>query len=146
MYITACTCDRRFSTGQCFDGDGRCQCLDNYSGPNCTQCNEGFYGFPNCKRELNFVCALFMKDLVQDLLICFSVLIDNLVGINIKVPCQKYCYLSSACDCHPLGTSGRVCGPTGDQCPCKPNYTGAKCDQCAQGYYGFPNCSREYIY
>ena len=45
-----------------------------------------------------------------------------------------------------MGTSGRVCGPTGDQCPCKPNYTGAKCDQCAPGYYGFPNCRSEYRY
>lgn len=51
MYVTACTCDRRFSTGHCFDGDGRCECLENYSGPNCDQCNEGFYGFPNCKRK-----------------------------------------------------------------------------------------------
>ncbi|XP_068678125.1 laminin subunit alpha-like [Montipora foliosa] len=92
----ACTCDRRFSTGDCFDGDGRCECRENYSGPRCDQCNEGFYGFPNCK----------------------------------------------PCDCHPKGTSGQVCGPTGDQCPCNPGYTGPKCDQCATGYYGFPDCRR----
>ena len=51
----------------------------------------------------------------------------------------------AACDCHPLGTSGRVCGPTGEQCPCKPGYTGAKCDQCDTGYYGFPNCRSELL-
>lgn len=57
----ACTCDRRFSTGRCFDGDGQCECLENYSGPNCDQCNEGFYGFPNCKRKYRNVSKITTK-------------------------------------------------------------------------------------
>ena len=48
----ACVCDLRFSTGRCFDGEGNCECLDNYRGSQCNQCNEGYYGFPNCKRKL----------------------------------------------------------------------------------------------
>lgn len=48
----ACVCDLRFSTGRCFDGEGNCECLENYSGSQCNQCNEGYYGFPNCKRKL----------------------------------------------------------------------------------------------
>ena len=48
----ACVCDLRFSTGRCFDGEGNCECLENYRGSQCNQCNEGYYGFPNCKRKL----------------------------------------------------------------------------------------------
>ncbi|XP_068705315.1 uncharacterized protein [Montipora foliosa] len=44
-----------------------------------------------------------------------------------------------ACDCHPNGTSEKVCH-TKDRCPCKSGYRGLKCDQCATGYYGFPDC------
>ena len=27
------------------------------------------------------------------------------------------------------------------QCPCLENFAGAFCDECAEGYFGFPNCS-----
>lgn len=29
------------------------------------------------------------------------------------------------------------------QCPCLPNFDGAFCDQCAEGYFNFPECQRE---
>lgn len=57
----------------------------------------------------------------------------------------KCVLLFSACDCNPSGTTGRVCGPTGNQCPCKPNFSGNKCDRCAAGYYGYPQCQRKIL-
>ena len=29
------------------------------------------------------------------------------------------------------------------QCPCRENYSGTLCDECAPGYYNFPDCIRE---
>ena len=30
------------------------------------------------------------------------------------------------------------------QCPCLENFSGQFCDQCAPGYYNFPECQRKY--
>ena len=51
-----------------------------------------------------------------------------------------YCF---PCTCNVNGTQGDVCEVGGGQCPCKPQYQGTNCDQCAYGYYGFPDCQRE---
>ncbi|KAH6939561.1 hypothetical protein HPB50_019516 [Hyalomma asiaticum] len=42
--------------------------------------------------------------------------------------------LASACDCHPVGASGRTCNQTTGQCPCKDGVTGTTCNRCAKGY------------
>ncbi|KAK7873821.1 hypothetical protein R5R35_005801 [Gryllus longicercus] len=39
-----------------------------------------------------------------------------------------------ACDCHPIGASGRTCNQTSGQCPCKDGVTGVTCNRCAKGY------------
>lgn len=39
-----------------------------------------------------------------------------------------------ACDCHPIGSSGRTCNHTSGQCPCKDGVTGLTCNRCARGY------------
>ncbi|KAG8184440.1 hypothetical protein JTE90_026358 [Oedothorax gibbosus] len=39
-----------------------------------------------------------------------------------------------ACDCHPVGASGRTCNQTTGQCPCKDGVTGITCNRCAKGY------------
>ena len=31
------------------------------------------------------------------------------------------------------------------QCPCKENFAGEFCDQCAPGYYNFPECKRKLL-
>ncbi|KAH8009576.1 hypothetical protein HPB51_018269 [Rhipicephalus microplus] len=40
----------------------------------------------------------------------------------------------AACDCHPVGASGRTCNQTTGQCPCKDGVTGTTCNRCAKGY------------
>ncbi|EDS44694.1 netrin [Culex quinquefasciatus] len=39
-----------------------------------------------------------------------------------------------ACDCHPIGSSGKTCNHTTGQCPCKDGVTGLTCNRCARGY------------
>ena len=41
------------------------------------------------------------------------------------------------CECSSVGSSSSVCDATTGQCPCLPNVSGRKCDQCASGSYGF---------
>lgn len=33
-----CQCDSRFTTGNCFEGTGLCECRVNYQSPNCDEC------------------------------------------------------------------------------------------------------------
>lgn len=40
----------------------------------------------------------------------------------------------SACNCHPVGSRGKVCNQTTGQCPCKEGVTGLRCDRCMKGY------------
>lgn len=40
----------------------------------------------------------------------------------------------SACDCHPIGASGKTCNQATGQCPCKDGVTGITCNRCARGY------------
>jgi hypothetical protein len=42
------------------------------------------------------------------------------------------------CDCHPVGSSGQVCGGQMGQCVCiDPSVGGRRCDQCQDLHYGF---------
>lgn len=40
----------------------------------------------------------------------------------------------TACDCHPIGASGKTCNQSTGQCPCKDGVTGTTCNRCARGY------------
>uniref|UniRef100_A0A8C9T8C6 Basement membrane-specific heparan sulfate proteoglycan core protein n=1 Tax=Scleropages formosus TaxID=113540 RepID=A0A8C9T8C6_SCLFO len=55
------------------------------------------------------------------------------------------------CECNPIGSVHRVCVPDETQaegglssgsCHCKEGYDGEKCDRCAFGYMGYPDCLR----
>lgn len=48
------------------------------------------------------------------------------------------------CGCHEVGATGPTCEPFGGQCPCRAHVIGRDCSRCATGYWGFPNCRREY--
>lgn len=45
----ACQCDEFFSTGNCAEGSGQCECRPQYLSPLCDQCSFGYYGYPQCK-------------------------------------------------------------------------------------------------
>nr|CAD7458215.1 unnamed protein product [Timema tahoe] len=43
-------------------------------------------------------------------------------------------FVMAACDCHPIGASGKTCNQTTGQCPCKDGVTGVTCNRCSKGY------------
>ncbi|POI30878.1 hypothetical protein CIB84_005371, partial [Bambusicola thoracicus] len=75
-----------------------------------------------------------------------------LLGTNVRVsPYDDHpCY---PCGCDPFGSLSSVCvkderqsdsqhGTWPGQCQCRDGYTGEKCERCAFGYRGYPNCLR----
>lgn len=46
----------------------------------------------------------------------------------------------SACQCSAEGSHYSSCDQVTGQCVCLPNVVGLRCDSCAHGSYGFPNC------
>ncbi|CAF2108900.1 unnamed protein product [Rotaria magnacalcarata] len=42
--------------------------------------------------------------------------------------------ICKACNCHPVGSRGKVCNQTTGQCPCKEGVSGLRCDRCIKGY------------
>ena len=46
----------------------------------------------------------------------------------------------AACACDMEGSESLICNQVSGQCQCKPNVVGLKCDECAPGFYDFPNC------
>ncbi|XP_028968563.1 netrin-1 [Galendromus occidentalis] len=49
------------------------------------------------------------------------------VALNNKRACKQ-------CECHPIGSLGRICNMTTGQCPCKDGVTGLSCNRCQKGY------------
>lgn len=47
-----------------------------------------------------------------------------------------------ACNCDEEGSRGQTCTYFGNQqqCVCKEGRSGPRCDQCAPGYYKYPEC------
>ncbi|CAI4221509.1 unnamed protein product [Auanema sp. JU1783] len=45
-----------------------------------------------------------------------------------------------SCDCNAKGSESFCCDEYGGQCKCKANIIGRRCDRCAPGYYGYPEC------
>ena len=37
-----------------------------------------------------------------------------------------------ACNCHPVGASGKICNQANGQCPCKDGVTGKECNRCSK--------------
>ena len=59
----------------------------------------------------------------------------NLTQSNFKLIFNEtFIFDISACDCHPIGSTGKTCNNTSGQCPCKDGVTGLTCNRCARGY------------
>ena len=65
---------------------------------------------------------------------CWYVFRNLFLNLNLK--CNSFLI---ECECDPDGTDG-VCDSVTGECTCKETTTGNKCDQCKDGYFGFPNC------
>ncbi|XP_049683277.1 laminin subunit alpha-3 [Accipiter gentilis] len=137
-----CNCHSAGATSPtCSPLGGQCICRPNVIGRQCSRCRSGYYGFPFCK-----LCN------------CGQHLCDDMTGKCICPPrtvkpkcevCQKH-YFSyhplagcESCNCSERGVvnvASPECEKTNGQCKCKPGVKGRRCDQCAPGTYGFPNC------
>ncbi|XP_032038553.1 laminin subunit alpha-3-like isoform X2 [Aythya fuligula] len=137
-----CNCHREGATSPtCSPLGGQCMCRPNVIGRQCSRCQTGYYGFPFCKP-----CN------------CGQRLCDDITGKCICPPrtvkpkcevCEKH-YFSyhplagcESCNCSERGiinVASPDCEKNNGQCKCKPGIKGRRCDQCAPGTYGFPNC------
>uniref|UniRef100_A0A8B9U3T3 Laminin subunit alpha 3 n=1 Tax=Anas zonorhyncha TaxID=75864 RepID=A0A8B9U3T3_9AVES len=137
-----CNCHREGAMSPtCSPLGGQCMCRPNVIGRQCSRCQTGYYGFPFCK-----LCN------------CGQRLCDDITGKCICPPrtvkpkcevCEKH-YFSyhplagcESCNCSERGIINAAspdCEKNNGQCKCKPGIKGRRCDQCAPGTYGFPNC------
>lgn len=138
----ACGCDTDGSLSfECSNFGGQCQCRDNVIGQKCTQCREGYYGFPRCK-PCN--CPYGMCSPLSGECMCpprvtgerCNTCVSATYGFDPLVGCTD-------CKCNAEGVLNRDmnCDQTTGQCTCKDNVGGRKCDYCLAGFYSFPYCS-----
>lgn len=124
--LSACKCYRLGSKTDICDKTGKCQCRANFQGEKCNQCKEGYVG------EFCDKCDSKHQNSPYEKGVCLRKFYTH-----IKAPAFHH-LLSLACDCNLNGTSH--CNDKG-KCICKKNVTGDKCEQCASGHSGFPNCT-----
>uniref|UniRef100_A0A8C9TNX3 Laminin, alpha 5 n=1 Tax=Scleropages formosus TaxID=113540 RepID=A0A8C9TNX3_SCLFO len=113
-----CACESEFTDGTCEDLTGRCYCKPSYTGEKCDACAEGYAHFPLCYRKS----------------------IASHTSSSVLCKATPVGLIKARCSCDPRGSLGSSCSATG-HCHCRPNFSGASCDQCASGYYGFPSCT-----
>lgn len=114
-----CNCNNNIElsrSGNCDARTGKClQCLYETDGDNCEYCKDGFYGDAlrqDCRSKFFLIVSLFLF---------------------IHPPTLP----SLACDCDVLGTNGTIkhCDRYTGQCPCLPNVSGTRCDECAKNHW-----------
>lgn len=49
LLVPACQCNYFYSTGNCEEGTGRCECRVEFTPPNCDSCSFGYFGYPECR-------------------------------------------------------------------------------------------------
>ncbi|XP_023597830.1 laminin subunit alpha-3 isoform X2 [Trichechus manatus latirostris] len=137
-----CECHSAGALGQgCSPEGGQCPCRPNVIGRQCTRCRTGYYGFPHCRP-----CS------------CGRRLCKEMTGACLCPPqtvrpqcevCEKHSFSfhplagCESCNCSlrgSVGTATPECDRDSGQCRCKPRITGRQCDQCASGFYQFPEC------
>lgn len=147
----ACDCDSIGALdNNCDVSTGQCKCHPNTYGRQCNQCQPGFWNFPSCQRcECNGHAQLCDQQ-TGECLDCS----DFTSGRNCE-QCIEGFYgdplLGSEIGCRPCRcpdtfASGHTHSDycqldrrTNDMiCYCKEGYAGAKCEVCAENFYGHP--------
>ena len=120
-----CQCHVNGSNGLDCNDDGICICKPNIDGNKCDKCKTGYQGHPLC-------------DKCQPSFFGYP----NCQG-NPKVNKLGFCnadLFTVVCGCNANGSINQTCNNVGN-CTCKSALiTGAKCDRCLDGYFGFPDC------
>ncbi|XP_069035717.1 laminin subunit alpha-5 isoform X1 [Lepisosteus oculatus] len=120
---------------------GQCRCRPSVIGRDCSRCATGHWGFPNCRPcqcgtrlcdEVTGECICPPRTIVPECIVCQP----QTFGCHPLVGCEE-------CNCSRPGISGLTddgCDRESGQCRCKTNIIGRRCDHCAPGFYGYPNC------
>jgi methyl-accepting chemotaxis protein len=145
-----CSCSNAGSlNNNCDQTTGQCSCVANAHGRQCDECQRGYFGFPTCRRcECNG-----RADECDDLGRCTSCR-DFTGGMHCErcadgyygdprpgspFPCRPCMCPGGAGSGYQHGDTCRLDTRTQQViCDCKPGYSGATCDQCADNYYGNP--------
>ncbi|XP_044764891.1 laminin subunit beta-1 isoform X1 [Coccinella septempunctata] len=132
----------------CNTTTGQCKCRANTYGRECNRCRNGFWNFPNCVRcDCNG-----HSDTCDPLTGACEECKDNTEGhtcdrckigfygdprLNVDIPCRP-------CPCPGLGNHSFASSCSLDPytkdviCDCQKEYSGSRCDICADNYYGNP--------
>ncbi|KAM3968484.1 laminin subunit alpha [Aphomia sociella] len=134
-----CKCDLHYSTGNCAEETGQCECRKEFLPPNCDSCAYGYFDYPNCKP-----CTCNLNGTEG----------NNCTPIGGLCPC-KYNYAGKSCEicadgyyspecknceCNSIGSVSQVCDKDSGNCTCKSKYSGRTCNQCEAGYFNYPTC------
>ncbi|XP_060535680.1 laminin subunit alpha [Cylas formicarius] len=135
-----CQCDVFYSTGNCAEGSGRCECRKQYNPPNCDSCSFGYFDYPRCRE-----CECFLNGTLD--LQCSAkdgtcTCRPNYGGDYCKQCSPGYYNFPEcgSCQCDTYGADSESCDENTGNCTCKVNYSGRKCDECQNGYYNYPSC------
>ncbi|KAG8228153.1 hypothetical protein J437_LFUL002807 [Ladona fulva] len=135
-----CHCDDYYSTGNCAEGTGQCECRPQFTPPNCDSCSFGYYNYPECKP-----CDCHLNGTRG----------SHCEAIGGQCPCKenyagKFCdfcnegyynfSLCSPCECNPVGSLSESCDKETGQCTCQNNFGGRSCEVCRDGYFDYPEC------
>lgn len=139
-----CNCHEVGAVGtSCASFGGQCTCKPNVIGRDCSRCATGHWGFPNCRP---CECGTRLCDEITGQCICpphtiqpeCTVCEPQTFGCHPLIGCEE-------CNCSNIGIQDLTdpgCDTESGQCSCKPYVVGRRCDTCAPGYYGYPNCRR----
>ncbi|TSM04853.1 Laminin subunit beta-2 [Bagarius yarrelli] len=148
----ACECNQEGSRSQfCDQHTGQCSCLPGAFSRRCDGCQAGHWGFPNCRL---CQCNGHTEDCHQRTGVCLNCR-DRTAGDQCERCANGYYgnpVLGSGGRCQPCPCpdgpdSGRHFAASCYEdnhsrqvvCNCKQGYTGARCEDCAPGYYGNPS-------
>uniref|UniRef100_A0A668A1R9 Laminin subunit beta 1 n=1 Tax=Myripristis murdjan TaxID=586833 RepID=A0A668A1R9_9TELE len=146
-----CDCDSRGSVSAfCHEATGQCECVPGATGRQCAHCLPGHWGFPHCRPCQCNGHSDYCHPQTGECQGCR----DFTMGHNCERCLTGYHgdpELGSGDHCRPCmcpdgPRSGRqfadscyqLAGSNQLVCVCSAGYKGARCDECAPGYYGNP--------
>ncbi|XP_047502805.1 laminin subunit alpha-like isoform X1 [Penaeus chinensis] len=136
-----CQCNVFYSTGNCAEGSGQCECRPEFLPPYCQECNDGYYDYPDCKPcdchrngTVGGVCEVGGGQCPCK---------ENYQGLNCDECAPGYYNFPEClpCDCNDVGSLNETCDIYNGQCSCENNFGGRACERCEHGYFDYPSCN-----